>query len=134
VRSRGRQADLRQPFHDIAEPVDLLEGGVDAGGDPDPLELGVLDRRHDDAVAVPQDLAQLAGVDAVDLDEPQTAGKLGPQAGVQANLRLCGEATRPAVAQVAQPKARAIAARTVSRSGSSTSHMFRTGARLENSR
>jgi tetratricopeptide (TPR) repeat protein len=57
----------------VDEDVDLIERRINIGGDSDALELGMLGRRGDNPLLVPEVTEKLAGVDALNLYERDSA-------------------------------------------------------------
>src|SRR5262245_4455499 len=73
-RRLGRKAVFQDLFHARAEDVDVVGCRVDAGCDPQPVELGMDDRRRHDSMLVPEIRLQLLGVDALDVHEADRTG------------------------------------------------------------
>src|SRR5436190_23973539 len=81
----GRETVLDRRLHREAEAVELLERRVDARRDADAAELGVDDRDGEDAMRLPEPVAELRRVEAVDLHVGDAAGEARIEAGVQAH-------------------------------------------------
>src|SRR5215207_5732699 len=105
--SRLRQTLARDRRHDLGEAVELLERGVDAGGDADALELVVDDGRGEDFVAAHEVVADGDGVGAFDVDVGEGAGLPVVEGGVEADVRLALQLVHPVARE--QPEARLLA-------------------------
>jgi len=100
-----RHATRDRLEHRFAEPVHLVERGVDVRCDAESVELRVDDRRRDDPVLRPQPALQLRAVDAVDVEECDTSSLLPVQWRKHTYTRaLRHESLGPPVAKVAKPR------------------------------
>src|SRR5689334_12875525 len=101
--SLGWYSFLRRFQHLVGEQVDLVDRRVHVRCDADTLELGVHDRRVDDAVLIEQPLTELDVVDAIDLKQRNRSGLPVVERSQRRDPRILrDDSLRPAVAQVAQ--------------------------------
>src|SRR5215207_10383699 len=108
--SRLRQTLARDRRHDLGEAVELIERGVDAGGDADAFELVVDDVRGEDFVAAHEVVAEGDRVCARDFDVGERAGLAVVEGGVEADVRFALELIHPVAGEQAQARLLALGA------------------------
>src|SRR5215207_6969641 len=108
--SRLRQTLARDRRHDLGEAVELIERGVDAGGDADAFELVVDDVRGEDFVAAHEVVAEGDRVCARDFDVGERAGLAVVEGGVEADVRFALELIHPVAGEQPEPRLLALGA------------------------
>src|SRR6185295_320695 len=104
VYGSSRQAVPRDGFHQVAEAVELAEGGVDVRRDANSLEFLVDDRRRENTMLVEEVTANGRWLDSCNIDIRDRARLIRIKRRVETNLRYVLQTIHPVARQVSQSR------------------------------
>src|SRR5690348_124961 len=106
----GRQAVPGDLFHEVAEAIELAEGGVNIGCDADAFELLVQDRSRENAVLIEEITSDRVRIDARDIHVRDRTRLLRLERRVKANFRHVFQTIHPVTREIPESCLFALAA------------------------